>query len=173
MEALIQLMESNKLDKISMSQIATIAEVNRSTIYRFFEDKYDIIESREDQFFEELRQARKNFSSSDLNPKLIKIKDPLYGALIVIKSNRHFLKIVLGKNGEASFPWRFKNFMLQETSEYEQLIEKIMSGVKTELVNIYHISAIFGIIQFWISDDALTIEEVYNFFKIYSQKLLS
>lgn len=169
-ESLLTLMSKKSFNKISISQIAIEAEVNRSTVYRFFDDKYDIIEDRENKFFEEIKNARGKIDIFSFKQRLDGEGEGLYKILRVIDSNRIFLKIIMGVNGEPSFSSRFRTFLLKESQEQRSIIQELLPNINSELVEIYHISATFGIIQYWINNDYLTINEIYDFFKKYSMQ---
>jgi len=166
-ESLINLMENIPFNKITMSQIASEAEVNRATIYRIFDDKYDIIEAKENQFLEALKSARGKIDLFSFKQRLNGSSNNLYNILKVIDENKRFLNIVIGPNGEQSFLPRFQNFLIKESKEHHEIIKKILPNVNPKLVEIYHINAAFGVIVYWIKQDSLTIQEVYNFIQQY------
>ena len=51
-QVLLELLEKESINQLSTSQIARKAEINRVTLYRHFDDKWEILESIEDEFLE-------------------------------------------------------------------------------------------------------------------------
>ena len=47
-DSLLQLMKEQTFETISIRQLIDLAEVNRSTFYRHYLDKYDLLEKIED-----------------------------------------------------------------------------------------------------------------------------
>ncbi|WP_410405695.1 TetR/AcrR family transcriptional regulator [Lactobacillus gasseri] len=55
--ALLKLMDSSDLNKITMNELADMANINRVTIYRHFNDKWAIIEQIEARLFTALKKT--------------------------------------------------------------------------------------------------------------------
>ena len=53
--SLLQLMKEQTFESISIRQLIDLAEVNRSTFYRHYLDKYDLLEKIEDRFLGNLQ----------------------------------------------------------------------------------------------------------------------
>ncbi|TXO01871.1 TetR/AcrR family transcriptional regulator, partial [Staphylococcus aureus] len=51
----IELLHQHQLEEITVQQIADLADVNRSTFYTHYYDKYDLLEKLENQQLEEIR----------------------------------------------------------------------------------------------------------------------
>lgn len=63
-ESFIELLKTNPLNKISVTQICKKAEINRVTFYKYYQDVFDLYEKLVDELIEEsaasLAQATKN-----------------------------------------------------------------------------------------------------------------
>ena len=53
--SLLQLMKEQTFETISIRQLIDLAEVNRSTFYRHYLDKYDLLEKIEDRLLGDLQ----------------------------------------------------------------------------------------------------------------------
>lgn len=78
-EALIQLLKTEALDKITIQQIADTADVHRATFYQHYYDKYDLLDQIE---YEVLEKMRMNFSEK---AKQLKMLDSVEEATMVFK----------------------------------------------------------------------------------------
>lgn len=54
-DAFIELLQHQQLEQVTVQQIADLADVNRSTFYTHYYDKYDLLEKLEDQQLEEIK----------------------------------------------------------------------------------------------------------------------
>ncbi|MDF9445568.1 TetR/AcrR family transcriptional regulator, partial [Limosilactobacillus mucosae] len=60
--AMIELLEEKPFEKITINDIASHVHVNRSTVYRYYDDKYDLLETIEDQLLAEMNDLRDSFN---------------------------------------------------------------------------------------------------------------
>lgn len=60
------LVQKKSFDKITIDQICQEAEIGRSTFYRYFTDKYDILDYSIQQLFEQARKKNEIASFKDL-----------------------------------------------------------------------------------------------------------
>ena len=59
-DTLIDLLSEKDINKITVSEICEIADINRATFYRYYLDVYDLLEQIEQDFSEELKEAYTN-----------------------------------------------------------------------------------------------------------------
>ena len=55
-ETFISLLEEKELNKITVSELCSIADINRATFYRYYLDIYDLYDKIRDEFVSELKQ---------------------------------------------------------------------------------------------------------------------
>ena len=53
-DTFISLLSSKDINKISVSEICKVADINRATFYRYYLDIYDLLDKIEDDFIEEI-----------------------------------------------------------------------------------------------------------------------
>lgn len=112
LQAFFSLLEEFSFDQISVSQIIATAKINRSTFYRHYQDKYDIVET---------------IQKSAL-PITNKILQPFFG------ESKNFLEILFHTSYlEESFPVEYKKYFFQllqiQTSNFD-LRKMIREGFK-------------------------------------------
>lgn len=112
-DALIELIEEQGFDVITVGEITERAMISRASFYRNYKDKYDLVE----QIFEEAIQALTDFVSKPgaEHPTLwvrffehVEEYEPLYKAL-------------LGRNGSPWFVLKMRLALLTMMREFEQL----------------------------------------------------
>lgn len=94
--AMIELLEEKPFEKITINDIASHVHVNRSTVYRYYDDKYDLLETIEDQLLAEMNDLRDSF-----NPLADRLS--LADGLEILKVHFKAFHALLGPNGDRNF----------------------------------------------------------------------
>lgn len=64
-EAFFQLLEKEPFPKITVTEICSLAEINRSTFYKHYCDTYDLLQKSEEELLEDLRSVTQSFKGTD------------------------------------------------------------------------------------------------------------
>lgn len=56
-QAFLQLLKMDTVEKANVSEICRLAEINRATFYRHYENQYDLLSSLENEMLEEIQQS--------------------------------------------------------------------------------------------------------------------
>ena len=56
-DTFLSLLEKKDISSISVKELCDIADVNRGTFYRYYEDIYDLLKKIEEEFIEEIRDS--------------------------------------------------------------------------------------------------------------------
>ena len=147
-ETLIDLLAEKEINKITVSEICEIADINRATFYRYYLDVYDLLDHIEEDFIDELKQPY--------------LEDPnrvsTVGAfskeiLAVFLENKELVKILFNTNNNIYF--------LNEVLEvaYNMCKTKWMSDIPNITEDEINYAAIFifngalGVVNFWVKND--------------------
>lgn len=147
-ESFMKLYDSNNIDRITVKQICTLANINRSTFYVYFVDVYELLEIAEtemldiiDENLEPLVKTLKNMSWE----KFFAILLPLF------QQYTNILPVLLG-NANMSFRNKFvdhvKNIILENAPELSD--QKMMD---LDICLSYHFSAMITVIDNWYRND--------------------
>ena len=69
-EALLELMKTKKFEVITVSDITSLIDINRSTFYRHYLDKYDVLEKIEDNILLEITDFHNKFINNLSNKNI-------------------------------------------------------------------------------------------------------
>ena len=145
-DALMELMENRPLASVSITELCSRADVNRSTFYSYYSDLLQVLKEIEDDIIGQLPEAKPIEDCSDLDKQLIEDFTLFFG--YVRKHARDFF--ILLQSGDSHFR--------------EHLIDTIMRRFRratTETIDplmrrwsyIYCLNGTFGMIRDWISQD--------------------
>lgn len=155
--AFTDLINEMGFDAITVRHLTEKANINRSTFYLHYKDKYDLLEKSEQEIMERLEELSKNvknLTTKELHllytgnkpfPFIIKLAE-------YFQENAAFLKAILGPKGDSSFQIKIKLFI------EKNMVDKILSMIDEEQIRIpldvftaYIVSAHFGVILHWIN----------------------
>lgn len=139
---LFQLLMEMPFEKITLTEICTRSMVPRSTFYRYFEDKYDLLCYCLQTFFDEV-----NMNDDVLYLKSGEsMKEFLRKSIQIIQQHRTALYKIYQTNKDGTFMDIFRNFIIQLLTEKLKVSEnrgfrlKISPQVFTYLLADFYIS---------------------------------
>lgn len=93
-DSFLDLFETKPLEKISVTEICSNADINRGTFYSHYSDPYDLKEKLEDEFLSTIRE-RINECTNNHREKLSTAQ-----TLSILKENRELCRVFTGPNGD-------------------------------------------------------------------------
>ncbi|URZ88133.1 TetR/AcrR family transcriptional regulator C-terminal domain-containing protein [Floricoccus penangensis] len=153
--ALLDCMEGKKFDLITVNDIVTKASVNRSTFYRYYDDKYALLDEIELTVIKHINQYR------DSNAIYIEGKGYI-NSQNIISMLRHLKKFdfiinrLLSFNGDQLFEVRLRN---QLSQQFYKSIKVTTSNEKLELIKDFLGHIVIGTFRYWTSKDENMSEE--------------
>lgn len=154
-DALVCLLEKEPFEKITINQLVDYCHLNRSTFYRYYDDKYDLLQKIEEELVTELDNRR---------PIAIKL-DQLTGALqgeLFASGVKYYeehcrqFRALLGPNCDRSFESRLRQCF---NRRYQVVVEGI-DDQQVELVRQMVISMIIEGLKYWLNTPEVTIEDL-------------
>lgn len=55
--AFLELLRKYSIEKVTVAEICRIAEINRATFYRYYDNQYDLLSNLENEMFEEIKSS--------------------------------------------------------------------------------------------------------------------
>ena len=153
--ALVALIEEKGFENLSVSDIASKADINRGTFYLHYKDKFELLEQTVDDVVQELEKifskARSlrfaDFISTDEPlPILVEIFE-------YVKENEALTRVIFGLRGGLAFEAKVRNMV--ENNLKLGFLSNIKAEnflVPREYLISYILHAHFGVIQSWLEN---------------------
>ena len=167
-DALITLLEKKRFEEITIQEISNLADVNRSTFYTHFIDKYDLLDNMENEKIDEIR----SFLESSKNDDELKISE---------SQLRETMDFVINSIGEHLDLYKLMFNLGKESNLHEKLYE-LLTGHLNHVVNDndkirdipfpYFMSYVSGaglsLIRHWVEDENRISKEelIQHFYEI-------
>ena len=169
-ESLLKLMETKKFEAITVNNITELANVNRSTFYRHYFDKYELLEKIEDNILNDvltyqsniINKINKNEITKDF--KLTDYVSPDKNFFIVYKERLNEIKILLGYNGSNSCRKKIRLTMLDFFKKSFNLANFNASNQEVELLFQFLVGSFVSILDYWTDNQELTPTELFLFY---------
>lgn len=151
-DALIALIDEKGFESVTVQGITERADINRSTFYFHYKDKYDLLDQSTDEILQEFKEALKS--------KEVKGDEHCYFRNTLVHfehigKNAYFYKVMLGKNGIPHFSKQLKHAV--EDAFYTNLVIGHPSerdlNIPTDILCDYVASAHLGLIEWWLEKD--------------------
>ena len=144
---LTTLLQTKKIQEITVRELAEMADINRGTFYLHYKDVYDLMEQIENELVTELEQMLDLYRVPDLKAKPSLFFSDLYP---LIQKNADIITCLLGENGDLNFVNRLKT-MLPERCLRRWLELKTPKDEDTlEAYSAFIVSGCVGIVQYWL-----------------------
>ncbi|RUT35473.1 TetR/AcrR family transcriptional regulator [Paenibacillus zeisoli] len=164
-EALMELIEQNGYEGISVTQLTEKAGLNRGTFYLHYRDLQDLLDKCSDYMLEGWLSIMRDFNPLEAqNSKYLNVPNPQIVKIYeYFKQNSWFFKVILGPKGDPAFPLRMKRAMHDhlEGNRVKFELDDNDFLVPSDYINEYVLSVNMGILQHWFETNMTkTPEEV-------------
>lgn len=107
-DAMLSLIELKPYQSISVRELLDKADVCRSTFYKHYKDIYDLIDTIELRFLDELKTE----SMKLMDYKSVEGKHPIIESVFrVVQNNDRLIRLLLGSNGDLAFIYKIENLL--------------------------------------------------------------
>lgn len=147
-DTFLSLLEKKDITSISVKELCDIADVNRGTFYRYYEDIYDLLKKIEEEFIEEIRESNSMVHMS--NHSIYTFTKEI---LDIFENNKKLVRILFNADSNIYF--------LDDVLEvaYEKCIGNWESNIDSDNYNELENSVVFifngalGVINYWVKND--------------------
>lgn len=159
-QAILQIIQTKDLDKITVSEVAELADVSRMAFYYHYEDIYDLYHHVEDDFFNEFAKLYDKSESHDYRENMELL-------MTFLKNNSNAVKCFSTKSSDRQFNTRFAAVL--ESQFKEIVMYEMNTNMLSDHLNYmitYHSAGIYAVYMKWIETDfAWSNEDVLNLIK--------
>lgn len=146
--AMFELMESKPLEKITVTDICQLADINRGTFYKYYRDVYDLFEKTGNDFIEEIHALflESDASSSDM---------PRFFASIfqILSENKDLVQIAKNREFTERFTQKLLVFVLPHIHQLVTHSHPSISQEEATLLTEYIMGGCTRVVAAWIRDD--------------------
>jgi AcrR family transcriptional regulator len=150
MKSLTSLMREKKINKITVTELTELADINRSTFYLNYKDIHDMIEQIETEMFDEFNQQLEKLYICD--PSRENTLSFFMFVFEFVKDNADICKVLLGQDGDYTFLNKFKVAIMESQPPIVHKLDKTCSRYFMP----FAVAGCIGAIQQWLQDDMET-----------------
>ena len=134
-QALFDLLKEKPLNKITVTDICKMADINRSTFYSYYEDVYALLTQIQNELFEDI--------------------------LHLIDQNRDLCQVLIGPHGDSSFIRQLMYLGYDNSMRVWQKLYPNADATMLDYSYAYLANGVIGILENWVcSNYKLSIEQV-------------
>lgn len=171
-EAIIELVTQKGFDAVTVGDITERAMVNRTTFYRHYQDKYDlmakIFENAANHLVEDLKPLSKDLNYDEKEENILEVWTRLFEHFA---ENARLYRAMLGKNGSPWFADRMREHLVKLILERERIWEQQAGSIQVDPtipreLPVIQISQVFiGTVIWWLENDkSYTPEQMVSWF---------
>ena len=167
--SLLQLMKEHTFETISIRQLIDLAEVNRSTFYRHYLDKYDLLEKIENRLLDDLQAYYQEALDSSCLFKLekeFKVEDYIHDKQNLFHFFEPYLEdlaILLGPNGSSTSSWRLQEVLREIFSQSISLGDPLLEEVEADLLLNHQAASFMGTLTYWLAHPHYKSQQMSDF----------
>ncbi|WP_088809427.1 MULTISPECIES: TetR/AcrR family transcriptional regulator [Listeria] len=145
--AFLELLKTKNVQQITITELVQEADVNRSTFYKHYGEKEDLLHELTESVLNDLRTAyddpykqNKAFSTRNLQPHMIKIFDHVYRNQLFYS---HVISSKIGPGFQNRVCHVIQDLVLRDATKSN------LANINPQVLTSYQAHAIFGIIVYW------------------------
>jgi AcrR family transcriptional regulator len=141
----ISLLKKTPLNKISVKSICDMAEINRATFYKYYDDVYNVIEKIENELLEELQRLIGSTTSNS-------VVETFETILKKIQTDGDVYTTLFSNNGDNLFPSRIFTICYKNISGNIKKQFPRLSAIQQEWIYYFLAQGCSGILNKWVRD---------------------
>lgn len=147
-DTFLKLLDEKDIKKITVSEICKLSDINRATFYRYYLDVFDLLDSIEEEFVNELKTAYK--PNKDDTKTIYEFSKAL---LTVFLENKELVKILFNTNNNLSFLNDILEIAYTRCKERWEKDLPNLSQEDMEYASIFIFNGALGVLNFWVKND--------------------
>ena len=145
-QSLIELLQEKDIRKISVTELAERADVNRGTFYSHYQDLYDMVLQLQEELLQEFDGVLRAYPAQVLEAGLYPILRDVFG---FIRRNAELCMIFLSRGEESRFLKRLKDMVYERVvREWGELYPFPTQALRSYVLSFF-VGGAVGLIQKW------------------------
>ncbi len=150
-KAFVELVTESKTYKISVETICKKANISKTTFYKYFTDKYAVIEYI---FDKEIIMPFKDAMYKISEDGKLHIKDSTLDVITLIYGKKEFYKVLIKENGQNSLEdFLLKSLTVRSIEYLSTFAKKSMDDVDREYFAYCYAVFFVGLLKKWLEDE--------------------
>ena len=141
-DSLLKLLKRKNIQKISIKEICDLAQINRSTFYKYYSTEYDLLKDIKNEHFFAMQEFLK---LTDSNLTILKF-------LKYIDENAEFFKLMLDTLNNIDFLEQLLPVCFSKMN-YDEKLEKYKNSTKQEYMFQFLIYGCINVIKKWLFNE--------------------
>ena len=166
-DACVELVQEKDFQSITIHEIVMRADLNRGTFYLHFADKYDMMNSFENEMIEKMEQLIvKHLPDQSSDRLFIQSRyDTILEILKCFKENKKLLQLLLKSSHNSSFQAKLRSKLKHViTEEFLPKIHKSEVKIPIDLMSMIFTSCVLSMAEYaYQSDSSINEEELSKF----------
>ena len=143
--ALVQLMQTQHISKISIRALCEVADINRSTFYVHYTDQYDLLNQVEQEVLDNLNRYLSKQDLDENHPISVQV---LTKVLDYVKENEELFKALLSENCDFAFQKALMELAQVISSQQNQSLD----ARTQEYIETFGLTGTISMLQKWLHD---------------------
>lgn len=159
-ESFIDLYESGGIDKVSVQNLCKNANISKTIFYRYFDDKYQVLECIEKELLDGLRQTNEALKTAPIGEYKKGQPFPVFFETAeFVYSKRKYFKALLSAHGDPQFIFKWKKqIRLDVRTKFDH---DNITGYNLDVVTELFAAATIGLYTYWFFENpAMSCQEI-------------
>ena len=144
---LIQLMQEKSIQKITVSELSNLVDINRGTFYLHYKDAFDMLDQIENKLAEDFLEILQHYPSLIVKSNVLPLLTEVFS---FIEENEGMMRVMLCKNGDAILLNRLKDSVKKRFFDDWQKKYLTQASKQIEYFFSYFISGCISLITHWL-----------------------
>ncbi len=147
-DTFLSLLEQKDLSNITVTEICQIADINRATFYRYYDDIYDLLKKIQESFVDDIKN-----SNAIINIREYTVYDFTMDILKIFLKNKKIVKILFDTNNSVYFVNDVLEVPYKKLSELWITNNPNISKEEILYSLVYVFNGALGVIDYWVKNN--------------------
>lgn len=142
-EALMRLLRTQSVEEVSVSRLCEVANVNRSSFYKYYSTPSDILRERERRLYDLFRLEWLQCPNHS-------VQDAMLTQLCVVQKEQDFCRAMFGPHGMPGFLEHMGDVLYTQCVTYLRQMNPQLTVSQAEYLFLYCANGCRGIVERWV-----------------------